>query len=133
MVAISFFWKGPKNKNGKEHLGFQDRLKQFDVLGTLAFLPGVVCLLLALQWGGSKYPWSNARIIVLLVLFVILMSTFTAIQFWKQETATLPPRILRQRSVAFGAWFSFATGAAFLLTVFYVSRYQTNETTELTR
>jgi fatty acid desaturase len=126
VVAISFFWKGPKHQN-KENLGFQGRLKQFDIWGTLAFMPGVVCLLLALQWGGSKYPWSNARIIVLLILFVVLMSIFTVIQFWKQENATLPPRILQQRSVAFGAWYSFATGSAFLLTVFYVSRYGMNE------
>ncbi|KAI9765812.1 MAG: MFS sugar transporter [Geoglossum simile] len=122
VIAISFFWKGPKNqnKNGKEVLGFQARLKQFDIWGTLAFMPGVVCLLLALQWGGSKYAWKSAQIIVLLVLFAILISIFIAIQFWKQENATLPPRILRQRSVAYGAWYSFATGAAFLLTVFYI-------------
>ncbi|KAI9781425.1 MAG: hypothetical protein M1839_006019 [Geoglossum umbratile] len=121
MAAIGFFWESPKNKSAKEeNLGFQGRLKKFDVWGTLAFMPGVVCLLLALQWGGSKYAWKSAQVIVLLVIFFILILAFTIVQFWKQEDATLPPRILRQRSVAFGAWYAFATGAAFLLTVFYI-------------
>ena len=129
MVAISIFFENPKNqvKSGAETSGFRARLRKFDVWGTLAFMPGIVCLLLALQWGGSRYAWKSRQVIVLLVLFFILISIFVAVQFWKQEDATLPPRILRQRSVAFGTWFAFATGAAFLLTVFYVSRYRINE------
>lgn len=36
-----------------------DKLKHLDAWGTTALVPGVVCLLLALQWGGSKYPVSQ--------------------------------------------------------------------------
>ncbi len=32
------------------------KLKQLDALGTSLLVPGVVCLLLALQWGGQVYP-----------------------------------------------------------------------------
>jgi len=39
------------------------RLAQLDFFGTAAFVPGIVCLLLALQWGGFDYPWRSARII----------------------------------------------------------------------
>jgi hypothetical protein len=35
-----------------------------------------VSLLLALQWGGSKYAWDNGRIIALFVLFGILITAF---------------------------------------------------------
>ncbi|KAI9865978.1 MAG: MFS sugar transporter [Trichoglossum hirsutum] len=118
MAAIAFFFKGPKSS--KEDLSLQQRFKLLDLWGTLVFMPAIVCLLLALQWGGSKYAWKSAQVIVLLVVFFVLICAFIVIQLWKQENATLPPRILRQRSVASGAWYASCTGAALLLAVFYL-------------
>lgn len=103
--------------------GWKARLQQFDGYGTIVFLPMIVCLLLALQWGGSTYKWSDGRIIALLVIFVLLLVTFVAIQFWKQDNATVPPRVLKQRTVAAGAWFCFCLGAAFFIMVFYLPIY----------
>jgi hypothetical protein len=48
--------------------------------GTLIFIPAIVSLLLALQWGGSKYEWKNGRIIALFVIFGVFISAFVAIQ-----------------------------------------------------
>lgn len=31
------------------------KLQQLNVLGLIALIPGVVCLCLALQWGGFEY------------------------------------------------------------------------------
>lgn len=90
-----------------------------DLLGTAILIPAVVCCLLALQWGGTKYAWSSARIIVLFVLFGVLAAVFVAIQFWKGDNATVPPRIIKQRTVAASAWFSLCLGGAFF-TFMYV-------------
>jgi hypothetical protein len=70
--------------------------------------------------GGSKYPWKSARIIALLVVFTVLISIFTAIQIWKQDDATIPPRILKHRSIWSGTWFVFCMGSAFFIPSFYV-------------
>lgn len=101
-------------------IGWKAKLDQFDLYGTLIFLPMIVCLLLALQWGGSKYPWHNGRIIALLVIFAVLLICFSAIQVWKKDNATVPLRILKQRSVGAAAWFGATLGAAFFIFV-YVS------------
>jgi hypothetical protein len=101
-------------------LSFRQQLSRLDLLGTAIFLPGITCLLLALQWGGGTYPWSNGRIIALFVVFGLCMIAFCAIQTWKQESATVPPRILKQRSIAAGAWFTFFMGAPFLSAVYYL-------------
>lgn len=58
IVGIAFLFKSPKRKN-EESIGFKERAKQFDPVGTLFFLPAIICLLLALQWGGQKYAWSS--------------------------------------------------------------------------
>lgn len=80
----------------------------------------IVCLLLALQWGGSKYPWSNGRIIALFVVFGVLLIAFSAIQVWKKDHATVPPRLLKQRTVAGACWYILTMGAAFFIFVYYI-------------
>lgn len=98
----------------------KDQIAQLDPIGTALFLPAIICLILALQWGGSTYAWGNARIIVLLVLFVALIAAFIAVQLWKKERATIPPRIIRQRSIASGFWFIFCVYGSMMLFVYFV-------------
>jgi Fungal trichothecene efflux pump (TRI12) len=87
---------------------------RLDPLGTTLFLPGVTCFLLALQWGGTTYPWNNARIIALLVLAGVLVTAFIAVQISRQEDATIPPRIIKQRSIAFGTVYSLCIGGGLI-------------------
>ena len=60
ILGIAIFFKSPARKN-EDSIGFWERSKQFDPIGTVLFIPCIICLLLALQWGGSKYPWSNGE------------------------------------------------------------------------
>ncbi|KAH7382083.1 putative HC-toxin efflux carrier [Cadophora sp. MPI-SDFR-AT-0126] len=101
-------------------LGWAARVKEFDLEGTAFFIPAIICLLLALQWGGTQYPWGSWRIILLFVLFGILIIGFLAVQVWKQDAAIVPPRIIKKRSVWSAAYYAFALGAAFFLLVFYL-------------
>ncbi|KAI0611603.1 MFS transporter [Pyrenophora tritici-repentis] len=109
-----------KRRGAKVQATWKQQLQKFDLPGTACFLPAIICLLLALQWGGSKYAWGSARIIVLLVLFVLLVCGFIAIQWWKQEDATVPPRVFLNRNVWGSAWFGAMLGAAFFLIVYYL-------------
>ena len=118
-LVIVLFFKSPARKSEKS-IGKQERLKQLDPFGTVVFIPAIVSLLLALQWGGSKYAWKDGRIIALFIVFGILIITFVGIQFWQQENATVPPRILKNRSMAAGVWFSFCIGGAFFVLVYYL-------------
>ncbi|KAJ5165487.1 Major facilitator superfamily domain general substrate transporter [Penicillium coprophilum] len=99
---------------------FAEQIKEFDIIGTLFFIPSIVCLLLALQWGGSTYLWSNGRVIALLVLFAVFMVVFIGVQVWRQENATLPPRVFSQRDVWGSSAFTFGLGASFFVLVYYL-------------
>lgn len=114
--VIMFFFLRIKSEHVKESLKRQ--FIRLDPLGTLVFLPGMICILLALQWGGVTYPWNNGRIIALFVVGGVLSLIFIAIQLWRQEDATIPPRIIKQRSVAAGAVFSMCIGGA-MITMLY--------------
>lgn len=100
---------------------WQEQIKLLDLEGTFFFIPGVICLLLALQWGGTKYPWSDGRIIALFVLFGVLIIAFVAIQIWKGELATVPPRIFKNRNIWGCALYAAFQGAAFFIFIYYVS------------
>ncbi|PLN81697.1 putative efflux pump antibiotic resistance protein [Aspergillus taichungensis] len=117
-LFITLFFKTPKSIKVKTTL--KNTLSQLDLLGNLFFLPGVICVLLALQWGGTKYPWSNGRIIALFVLFGVLMIIFAGLQKYQGEKATVPVRLIQNRNVWGAAFFSFALGSSFFSTVYYI-------------
>lgn len=80
----------------------------------------MICLLLALQWGGSQYPWNSWRIILLLVLFATLFLIWLFVQYKEDKKATLPPYILKQRSMMAGMIFMFCLFTAFFVINYYV-------------
>ena len=55
MVFIFFLLKVPDRETTR--LPRREKLAQLDPIGVALLLPGVICLLLALQWGGLEYPW----------------------------------------------------------------------------
>ncbi|KAJ6126668.1 major facilitator superfamily domain-containing protein [Penicillium sp. IBT 18751x] len=103
-----------------ESVPLTTHIKRLDPLGTFFLVPGVVCLLLAFQWGGSTYAWNNGRIISLFVLFSILMTAFSAVQSLMPETATIPGRIITQRSILASTIFTFCGVGSMIMTIYYL-------------
>jgi predicted MFS family arabinose efflux permease len=120
VIVTAFILHLPNQKLDARAAGWIAKMKQLDPAGNLVFFPGIVCLVLALQWGGSEYSWKNARIIVLFVLFGVLCLAFIGIQIWKQENATVPPRIAKQRSIAAATWSAFFTGTGAMVMIYYL-------------
>lgn len=118
-LFVLFFFQGPPAMVNKESI--KEQIKELDLVGSLFFLPAIISLLLALQWGGSRYEWSDGRIIGLFVVFGVLLLVFGAVQWWAQDKATIPPRLIKNRSVWGAAWFSLALGSAFFVMTYYVS------------
>ncbi|PPR00927.1 hypothetical protein CVT24_000247 [Panaeolus cyanescens] len=118
-LFILIFFQEPK-RDKVESMGLIRRLRTFDPLGTFLFIPCIVCLLLVLQWGGSSFAWNDARIIALFVLFGVLLIAFIGVQIWMDEQATVPPRILKNRSIWSGAFFSATLMGAFFSLLFYL-------------
>jgi len=122
VVVIAFILKLPP-KAVPKNLSFKERISDLDLIGASILVPAVVCILLALQWGGSTYPWNNSRIIGLFVGFGCLMLLFIYSQMKLGERATLPIRILSQRTVAATSAFSGLFGGAFFVLIFYLPIY----------
>ncbi|KAJ6605127.1 hypothetical protein B0H10DRAFT_2440230 [Mycena sp. CBHHK59/15] len=116
LAVIVFLFKMPRSGEVKpDSATFTQRLTLFDPWGTLLFIPVIVCFLLALKWGGSKYAWNSVCIIALFIVFGILISTFVGVQLWKQDHTTIPPRILKECSIWSSVAYAFAIGSLFFI------------------
>jgi hypothetical protein len=122
MVALLFFLVTPKQPTtvADEPAGLWARIAKFDPFGAICFLASIICLLLALQLGGTTFAFSNGRIIALFILFGLLLIAFLALQFWGGKNATIPTRVLKQRSLLFGMFYMFCVGSHFFVCVYFL-------------
>ncbi|KAF5511172.1 Efflux pump aflT [Colletotrichum siamense] len=122
-MVFVFFLLHLSRKNNPEGKSLVQRLMQLDLIGTAIFIPAIVCLLLALQWGGAEYPWKSAKIIGLFVGFGLMMIIFIGIQLWQGDKGTLPPYLFKNRNVVCAMLFACFFGAAFFPLIYYLSLY----------
>lgn len=115
VVPVWFLLKA--NDPRQKGTPFRKQLAQLDLLGNFFLFPCIICLLLALQWGGTTYAWSNGKIIALFNVFGVLFICFVAVQVWKPETATIPRRIIMNRSIIAGMWYTLCGASNMMLLV----------------
>lgn len=110
VVIVLFVPMARASHKANTQLSLREKLRRMDIVGTIVFLGAIVCLLLALTWGGQMYAWNNSRVIGLLVGFGVL-TICLSYWIWRQgETAFISLRILRKRSIATGAVTLFGFG-----------------------
>ncbi|GKZ53635.1 hypothetical protein AnigIFM49718_007511 [Aspergillus niger] len=121
VIQIAFFLLvHPPKRDHEAFTSWTEFLRTLDLFGLVALLPSIVCLLLALQWGGLKYAWQDARIIVLLVLAGILAIAFISVEIWQGPKAMLPSRVFTQRTVSAASFFGFCTVSAIFVLTYYL-------------
>ncbi|PIB02616.1 putative HC-toxin efflux carrier TOXA [Cercospora beticola] len=98
-------------------------IKMFDPLGTMFFLVGIFCLLLALQWAGLSYAWFDPRIIMLSIMFAFFFVAFMGIQLLTGDNATIPVRILGQRTIAALSFFILCLFGQFACDMYFLPVY----------
>lgn len=124
MVAVLLFLKiDQKRRAEDEGVSVWGRIMKLDLLGTAMLVPAIVCLLLALQWGGTEYKWNSATIIGLFVGFVVMTGIFAGIQVRKGDKGTLPPRLFKNRNILCALLFAFLFGAGFFPLVYYLGKF----------
>jgi MFS family permease len=117
IIAIAF---KEQKRTSPLNLSWKHRLKKIDLEGHLTFILAVACLLLVLNWAGTKYPWNDVRIISLFILFGILFGSFLLIQMKKQDNTIIPTHVMRRSSVLAATLFSFLVGSVSEVLKYYL-------------
>ncbi|KAF7193418.1 MFS-type efflux pump MFS1, partial [Pseudocercospora fuligena] len=100
VAVIFFFFSNPPRPYAD--MPTKEKFKHIDFSGAFVLISAIVCLLLALQWGGSVKKWS----------------------IWLKDRATMPPHIFRgQRTVTASALFNCFLGMALYAIIYYTPFY----------
>ncbi|KAK1674095.1 major facilitator superfamily transporter [Colletotrichum godetiae] len=118
-LVVLFLLKLPAPPK-KETQSVREFISNFDLVGTLLIIPWIICLLLALQWGGTEYPWSTWRIVLCWCLFAVCFLSWAFVQYREGDKATVPFRILFQRSMACACWLMLLLFSLLFIEVYYI-------------
>ncbi|KAF4993564.1 hypothetical protein FGRMN_6423 [Fusarium graminum] len=99
---------------------WRQRFLDLDPLGFLMVAGSVTSLLFALEFGKENQQWSSGRVIALFVVFGVLILAFAGYQSWRGEKGTIPPRILKQRTVLVACLLALASGSILVIFPFYL-------------
>ncbi|RYP44830.1 hypothetical protein DL768_008750 [Monosporascus sp. mg162] len=94
-------------------------LRKLDLIGFLLFTPTVIMFILALQWGGTVYPWNSATIIGLFCGALGNLPVFLAWEYRVGDEAMIPLVLLRRRII----WSSCLNMACFIGCTFTIAYY----------
>jgi hypothetical protein len=119
-IFVLVLFLHPPKSLPKEAKTWREKVLRFDPIGTILFAPSIICLLLALQWGGTTYEWSDSRIIALLVVFGVLVICFAIVQPLMGDNATLNKKAVTSRHTLCAALYSFCVSASFFVMVYFI-------------
>ncbi|KAG0043840.1 hypothetical protein BGZ83_010984 [Gryganskiella cystojenkinii] len=124
-VLITWLLKIPSRSESQSHdpkSNMKEKLARIDYLGIIFVVAAVICLLLALTWGGTTYPWKSAQIISLFCIFVVLIILLMWIESRVQEPV-IPPALFLNRDLAIVLLVASLTGFVFMGCTYYIPLY----------
>ncbi|KAI8865550.1 MFS general substrate transporter [Ramicandelaber brevisporus] len=120
LFLIFFFLKLVRSSTGGT---FRDKLARIDFLGIAVFVAGIVCILLALSWGGGTYPWNSARVIVLFCVGGVLLLVFVAVEMRVARDPMVMMELFAKRNFVATALFSLPFGTVMFGLIFFIPLY----------
>ncbi|OAD03529.1 hypothetical protein MUCCIDRAFT_141863, partial [Mucor lusitanicus CBS 277.49] len=102
---------------------YSENISHVDFFGIILWCVGVVCLVLALSWGGTTYPWQSATIIALLCVAGVLLIVFAVYEQRLAKDPIIPRGIFANRSTVLILIAAFCYGGCFQSLMTYVPLY----------
>ncbi|KAI0928708.1 hypothetical protein AcW1_005878 [Taiwanofungus camphoratus] len=109
------------NLNPHEGKPFRQHVREFDFLGLLLIVGGVVCILIGFNY--SETAWDSAATIAPLVIGVCLLIAAVVNEIVTPRSPIVPPRLFRVRTTAFILISVFLHAVAFFTGTFYLPVY----------
>lgn len=106
-----------------DKLTLQETLERLDLIGFMLFAPAAVQVLLALQWGGSRDPWSSATVIGLFCGAAGTFAVFLTWEYRKGDAAMIPLSMIGSKVIATSCLVTFFFFGSMLITSYYLPIY----------
>ena len=103
---------------------FLERIKRFDIVGSLISIGAFVCTVMLINFGGLLYDWTSGSIIALAVVGIILWIAFVFQQsftiFTTTENRLFPVHFLKRKEQVLLFIAGASAGAAIYITIYYI-------------
>ena len=102
---------------------FRQGLAALDWLGTFSVLAVTILLLLGLDFGGTVFPWSSAKVICLIVFGTVMIGAFTFTEKRLAKYPLVPLSMFKSMSNAAIILVSFSQGMVYIAMEYYLPLY----------
>ncbi|KAH9934730.1 MFS general substrate transporter [Fomitopsis serialis] len=116
--GILYFFLNLNPHHGKP---FREHVREFDFVGLILIIGGVVCILIGFNY--SENSWDSAAAIAPLVIGVVLLLLAVVNEIFTPRSPIVPPRLFRVRTTAFISISVFIHAIAFFSGTFYLPVY----------
>lgn len=123
LASMFFFFRPPRIVHAEQSASLRERLRHLDFVGCLLFVPACFMVLMALEWGGVKFPWRSATVIGLFVGGGVLVTIFIGWQWYMGRYALIPGSVVRRRAVALGCIFAFCQLGGLAVMSYYLPEW----------
>lgn len=98
-------------------------LSRLDLVGFVFFAGFALMVELAIEWGGSEYPWSSSVVIGLFVGGFVSLIVFVAWEYRSGDVAMLPVAVVCKREVWSSSLYLGFLASAMMVCSFYLPIY----------
>ncbi|KAI0711169.1 MFS general substrate transporter [Cerioporus squamosus] len=102
---------------------FREKLSRIDAIGNVCIITGTTLVLIGLNWGGTRYAWSEAHVLVAIIVGIVLIGTFFVYKWRIRREASIPWQIVAQRTTVAAYVGTFLHGIASVSLFFYLPVY----------
>ncbi|KAI9035222.1 uncharacterized protein KD926_004269 [Aspergillus affinis] len=97
--------------NYNREMSIGEKLKRLDYFGNLLLISTIVSILIALSWGGTRYPWSSGHVIAPLIIGLLGIPAFIFLQGTPLvKEPTTPLRLFSNRTSTIAFFNTFIHG-----------------------
>ncbi|OCK93827.1 MFS general substrate transporter [Cenococcum geophilum 1.58] len=121
MLMTIFFRDLPKRS--ETTLPLKAKLAKINYLSIVLLLGSFTMLLLALQWAGPVYVWTDPHVLGCLVGAGVVLAGYLYYQYYLGDKAAIPYRILAQRTVFSSAAFMLLIAMVIGVGIYYLPFY----------
>lgn len=101
----------------------RSKLKSMDWTGNALLILATCGLGLALTWGGAKFTWLSAPVLVPLVVSILLFVAFFYLELFKLKNPTVPRALLSNRTSISAHLTSFMHGVITMAIIYVIPTY----------
>uniref|UniRef100_A0A093UTS5 Putative HC-toxin efflux carrier TOXA n=1 Tax=Talaromyces marneffei PM1 TaxID=1077442 RepID=A0A093UTS5_TALMA len=122
LAQIWFALRTPP-KAVKSTLSSKEKISQMGFPGATILIGSITCLLLALQWGGIDYSWSDPKVYGTLIVFGLTLILFIMVQWRFPKSSTVPIYLFKNRTVVVASIFMMFLQLSITVITYYWPLY----------